>query len=79
MYVAPPSGQREGFVDRNKALSVVYDPLEKNERAIFCSPTFEALAGIPFYDTADDLDDILEPKVPTLTAEQEALYRPIWD
>lgn len=46
---------------------------------LYDSPNFEALASIAFYDTNDNSDDILEPKVPVLTSKEEALYRPIWD
>lgn len=79
LCVAPAGGEAPGFSNRNKQLSAIYSPLVKNEKEIFRSPTFEALAGVAFYDTTTDSDEILEPKVPTLTDEQEALYRPIWD
>lgn len=60
------------------------EPLDEDERTIFRSPYFEALAGIPSYDTSDsagvdDMVEVLEPKVHVLTPEEEALYRPIYD
>lgn len=57
--------------------------MSDNERAIFTSPIFEALCGTVTYDTANTKKsgnvEVLEPTTPTLTAEEEALYRPIWD
>lgn len=50
---------------------------------IFTSPIFEALAGSCTYDTANTSTtgnvEVVEATTYALTAEEEALYRPIWD
>ncbi|EGG10937.1 uncharacterized protein MELLADRAFT_92329 [Melampsora larici-populina 98AG31] len=81
---APDAGSV--LTTRNQANRKEYDNLTDDEYAIFTSRIFHALGGYPDYsaisvedhETAGDCE-VLIPEVPTLSPEEEALYRPIYN
>lgn len=71
---------------RNQANAKTYKALDADEHAVFTSKVFYALGGYPDYSAVTVLDDnvygdasILVPEVPKLSAEDEELYRPIYN
>lgn len=87
----PPKGQSEALSKRNKHNGAQWKGLSGTEKDVFSARIFFALAGLPNFELeeeeTDEDEDETDPNeisgqltpVESLTAEEEATYRPIYE